>query len=273
MTTPAPLSPAGPVDCHAHVFLATLPMMPGARYRPTADAALHTYIQLLDSHGMAGGVLVQVSFLGTDNSYLLAALATHPHRLRGVAVVDPAASVDDLAALRASGVVGARWNLIGRPLPDPASGTWRSHMAALRDAGLHLEIQTEGVALSHLLPAVIDAGLTVVVDHFGRPARDTAEQDPGLAAVLEAARHPSVWVKLSAPYRFSADAAAIARLIAATAGTDRLLWGSDWPWTQHPEISDYAALKANPELWLGTEAANRILTDNARRLYWRSNVR
>jgi len=62
------------IDTHAHVFLKNLPLVPGHRYTITYDASLDQYLAMLDRHGMSNGVLIQPSFLGTDNRYLLSAL-------------------------------------------------------------------------------------------------------------------------------------------------------------------------------------------------------
>ncbi|MDI7047420.1 amidohydrolase family protein, partial [Escherichia coli] len=76
----------------------------GRRYAPDYDATLDTYLQLLNAHGIERAVLVQPSFLGTDNRYLLQALSRDRRRLRGVAVVTPNVSEKELAALHAQGV-------------------------------------------------------------------------------------------------------------------------------------------------------------------------
>jgi predicted TIM-barrel fold metal-dependent hydrolase len=42
------------------------------------------------------------------------------------------------------------------------------------------------------------------------------------------------WIKLAAPYRtHGADMKSLARKFLSEAGPQRLLWGSDWPWTGH----------------------------------------
>lgn len=107
--------PPGSVDTHAHVFTRELRLAPDPRYVPESGAPIERYLNLLDAHGIAAGILVQPSFLGTDNEYLIAALARVPARLRGVAVVAPETSQAALEKLRASGVAGIRLNLIGRP--------------------------------------------------------------------------------------------------------------------------------------------------------------
>lgn len=57
------------VDAHAHVFAHGLPLAPVVRHAPDYDATLDTYIAHLAEHGITHAVLVQPSFLGTDNTF------------------------------------------------------------------------------------------------------------------------------------------------------------------------------------------------------------
>src|SRR5687768_9551258 len=95
---------AGRIDCHAHVFRADLRFAAGSRYAPTADARAEDYLGVLDAAGIAAALLIQPSFLGTDNSYMLEAIARAPQRFRGVAVVAPDIMANELAALAAAGI-------------------------------------------------------------------------------------------------------------------------------------------------------------------------
>jgi predicted TIM-barrel fold metal-dependent hydrolase len=52
------------------------------------DTTLEEYIKVLDANGVSHAVLVQLSFLGTDNHYLLDVLRRYP-RFRDIAVVQP----------------------------------------------------------------------------------------------------------------------------------------------------------------------------------------
>ncbi len=117
------------IDTHAHVFHRGLKLAPGRRYAPDYDAPLSLYLEQLDHNGMSNGVLVQPSFLGTDNSYLVECLKQTSGRLRGIAVVDPAVSADELHALDRAGVVGIRLNLVGQPLPDLTAAEWKTLLA------------------------------------------------------------------------------------------------------------------------------------------------
>src|SRR5256885_1848679 len=178
---------ASSVDTHAHVFERGLPMPDARRYAPDEDALLGTYLHHLDTHGVAHGVLVQPSFLGTDNSYLLQALRAQPQRLRGVAVVDESTGDEQLQALADAGVVGMRLNLIGLPLPDLNAPGWRRVLEQANTLGWHVELHLQAGRLPDLLPALLAAGCRVVVDHFGRPDPALGVRDPGFGYLLQQA--------------------------------------------------------------------------------------
>src|SRR3712207_3862358 len=101
------------VDTHAHVFRRGLKLADFRRYAPDYDAEIEDYLRQLDAHAVTHGVLVQPSFLGTDNSYLVEALQQYPERFRGIAVVPPDFAMAELEALDKVGAVGIRLNLIG----------------------------------------------------------------------------------------------------------------------------------------------------------------
>ena len=94
------------IDCHAHIFERGLGLAGNRRYAPDYDATLADYLVNLDANGCSHGVLVQPSFLGTDNSYLIAALKRHAGRLRGIAVIEPTLSAGQLEELDETGIVG-----------------------------------------------------------------------------------------------------------------------------------------------------------------------
>lgn len=259
--------PSGAIDAHAHVFRAGAPIAPGARYRPDHDAPLSTYLGLLDRNGIAGAILVQPSFLGTDNRLLLEAIAEAPDRLAGVAVLSPATSVSELEDLRAAGILGVRLNLIGTEVPPLCRHDWSEHLERLRRTGLHVEVHAEREQWSKVLSDLVAHRLRIVVDHFGRPAR-MVDKCVGLTAIeAAAAAGGDVWIKLSGPYRFQAAPAAALSFLQKSIPRERLVWGSDWPWTQNPEIRDYGAVRAWLDEWIPEQAERtRILTGNAREL-------
>jgi predicted TIM-barrel fold metal-dependent hydrolase len=225
------------VDTHFHVFDAG-PATPSARYRPPYAADLKGWHARLAELGDLYGVVVQTSFLGTDNAALLAALHAMPGRLRGVAVVDPDVTDQELATLHGAGVRGIRLNLYGDPdWQRIATASWRGLFSRIAGLGWHVELHTNngdgGMVLAQL-DAAIGHGVPVVLDHFGRPG--TAGISDAIFDVATAVRaRRQIWVKISAPYRLEApqDWRRLAQRWREVVGEDRLLWGSDWPWTNH----------------------------------------
>ncbi|MHC2252123.1 putative TIM-barrel fold metal-dependent hydrolase [Bradyrhizobium embrapense] len=232
------------IDTHAHVFHHGLKLAPGRRYAPDYDAPLALYLQQLDQNGITNGVLVQPSFLGTDNSYLVECLKATGGRLRGIAVVDVAVTADELRALDRAGVAGIRLNLVGQKLPDLTLPEWTALLAEIRALDWQIEIQRNAGDLATLAPKLLDQGVKVVLDHFALPDPKLGADDPGFQSVLKLGATRNVWVKISAPYRNGPAGEAFAKqaypLLRNAFGVDRLLWGSDWPHTQFEATQSYA---------------------------------
>ena len=199
------------IDTHAHVFHRELKLAPGRRYAPDYDAPLSLYLEQLDHNGMTNGVLVQPSFLGTDNSYLVNCLKQTNGRLRGIAVVDPTVSADELRELDRAGIVGIRLNLVGQPLPDLAASEWKGLLANIKAMGWQVEIQRNASDLAVLAPQLLDLGVTVVLDHYALPDPKLGVADPGFQSVLKLGATKNVWVKISAPYRNGAAGESFAK--------------------------------------------------------------
>jgi predicted TIM-barrel fold metal-dependent hydrolase len=219
-------------------------------------------------------VLVQPSFLGTDNSYLLTALATHPKRLRGIAVVAPDISPMALDELDRAGIVGLRLNLLGEADPPFATSLWRRHLALAAGRGWQVEVQAEAHRLPRILPPLVEAGVATVVDHFGKPDPALGVEDPGFRYLLSQGATRRVWVKLSGAYRLggmergTAIAAAAVPLLRQAFGLDRLVWGSDWPHTQFEAVAGYGQTRALLDEWLPDAAERRaVLCDTPARLF------
>ena len=267
--TPEPITA---IDSHAHVFRRGLRLAPVHRHAPDYDALLPDYLALLDAHAVSHAVLVQPSFLGTDNSFLLDALRACPERLRGVVIVEPSIGENELAALDRQGVCGIRLNLVGLPIPDFALAEWQRLFERVRALDWHVELHRESHDLPLVGQSILDAGCKLVVDHFGRPGPAPGD-DEGFAWLLRSASTGRVWVKLSAAYRNWPDqrgsaARAAAQALLQALGAGRLLWGSDWPHTQHQDLADYGSTQAALADWVpDAEARRRILVDTPAALF------
>jgi predicted TIM-barrel fold metal-dependent hydrolase len=262
------------IDSHAHIFVRGLPLAARRRHAPDYDATLDDYIAQLSLHGMSQGVLVQPSFLGVDNSFLAAVTRRYPERFRGVAVVDPQIGDDELEALSQAHIVGARLNLIGVALPDLRAPAWSTLLSRLNALGWHVEVQSRAQDLPPLLDTLLAQGCTVVVDHFGRLDPSANAQDPGFRYLLSKASTGRVWVKLSAAYRSVVDNDGTQRAIALAAplldafSAERLVWGSDWPHTQHRHLIDYTCAADALQAWTPDAKQRRaILTTSPATLF------
>lgn len=260
------------VDTHAHIFRQDLPMVANRRYSPHYDALVEHYLDHLAHNGLSHGVLIQPSFLGSDNHFMLEALRRYPQRLRAVAVVDVDVDEAWLEALAAAGVVGIRLNLIGKSLADYRSREWSALFERLAARGWQVEIQRGIDDVALIVPSIRASGVTVVIDHFGLPTGGIDRKKTNHQAFLDLLGDERVWLKLSAAYRSQCDLAEATEVLAqireASGGIQRLLWGSDWPHTQFEQQTDYGRQVAFFQALL-PDAAERdqVLMDNPAKLF------
>ncbi len=268
----SPHSAAFSVDSHFHVFEAGQ-SVPEARYSPNYAAAFNDWQHAAQQVGVTHGVLVQTSFMGTDNAYLLKHLQQHPDTLRGVAVVAPSASYAELVDLHRHGVRGIRLNLAGQSHDMAAWQSAKQLWDALLQLGWHVELHTDAGALPSVL-AVLPREVPVVIDHFAKPVGVSQHDETVRALQSRVADTASaqVYVKLSAAYRLQAgiNPKELAGLWLGELGENALLWGSDWPCTNFEAKADYAALYGDLTDWLGNDDAviQAVRATNPMRLYW-----
>jgi len=254
------------VDTHFHVFPAAQAVA-GARYVPAYSASVDAWREQAHAVGVTRGVLVQPSFLGCDNTLLVNTLQAHPAALRGVAVVAPDVGQEQLALLHAAGVRGVRLNLAGASHEmaqwSGADALWEAMLAL----GWHLEVHTDCGALPRVL-AQLPPQLPLVVDHMAKPAQAQAH-DATVRALVRHAQHTPTHIKLSGAYRLGGlDPVRTARIWLDALGVSSLLWGSDWPCTNHENLAQYSQLFSSLEDWVGAAHCAQVLISNPQALYW-----
>ncbi|MGA7329949.1 MAG: amidohydrolase family protein [Rhodomicrobium sp.] len=235
---PIPDMPENACDCHVHIVgpAAKYPMDPDRTYTP-GEAPIGELLALRKSLGIVRNVLVQPSFYGTDNSCMLDALAELGSTARGIAVLPPEISLEELQRLDRRGVKGIRLNLESSLTRDPsaASAQLNAFAKKLAPFGWHIQIYAALPVIAQLAEEIANLPVPVVIDHFGSPVAAKGIDQPGFAALLNLVRNRKVFVKLSGCYRFSqapdyADVAPFARAL-IEAGPAQLVWASDWPHT------------------------------------------
>jgi predicted TIM-barrel fold metal-dependent hydrolase len=230
------------IDCHIHLFKKGCSAISNARHTPSYDAELATVCDLGATVGVTRFVLVQTSFMGTDNDYLLQHLRASPERLRGVFILDASTSREQLRQLKSESVVGIRLNLFQTDLAVTLSDAHLGLIERCSLEGLSVGLHDDAARLIGILDRIAGRASRLVVDHFGRPeSLALGQDDPGYDRLLERLVVNNSYVKISAPYRSPAmnPDRAYAKL-KQTLGEDKLLWASDWPWTQNEESLTYA---------------------------------
>jgi len=253
--------PVRAIDCHAHVMRRDLPLASERHSAPKGDVSVEEFLGVLDAHGISHGVLTAPSFYGTDNQLLLKSLAAHPDRLRGTAIVAEDASPEALAEMARAGVAGIRLNWFRRDaLPDVGGPGYRRLLENLRAQRWQVEIYLEGHKLAGVLPRLRDAGVRVVVDHFGSPDPTRGVGCAGFREVLKGVRAGDTWAKLSAPYRLGgADPQRYVDALLAAGGPSQLVWASDWPFVGFEEGITYRQCVDWLVAWIPDEAVRRVV--------------
>ena len=273
---PRYVPPAGAVDAHCHVFgpMASFPFSAKAKYLP-GDAGPEMLFALRDHLGFAKNVIVQASCHGTDNRATLNAIATSEGKARGVAVVDPAISEDELQRLHEGGIRGIRFNFLKRLVDDAPKDKFLEVSKRL-PKGWHVVIYFEADILEDLRPFMDAIPIPLVIDHMGRP--DVTQGPDG--ADIRAFRtflesRPDIHFKPTCPDRLDPTgdpwnrfAEAVAPLVADY--PDRCIWGTDWP---HPNMQDKVPDDGHlvdmiPRIAPTEELQRKLLVDNPNALYW-----
>ena len=262
------------IDSHAHVFFQHDQSIAGARYTPQYDATADCFIAHLDQYAFTHGVLVQPSFLGTDNQVMLEAIQQYPQRLKGIAVVDTAIRLSELEALKQQGIVGIRLNLFGLALPALQSKSWQDFLGHLASVGFQVELHAPPHYLIAVLPVLNQYPLEVVIDHFGRVDPAKGVQDPAYQTLLNLLDPAQHWIKVSGFYRLSQTGQGIDvaqqafQLLKQKQLLPKMVWGSDWPHTQHETVMSYAeAVSALEQIIPDAQEQALILGENAQKLF------
>jgi predicted TIM-barrel fold metal-dependent hydrolase len=264
------------VDCHVHVFdPQRFAYASDAWYLPSpAETGNAVQLgQVLDAHHVQHALLVGPnSGYGLDNRCLLDALGHGRGRYKGIAVVKNNASVTELAALQAAGVVGVAFNvaLLGTDFyADTAPLLQR-----LRDLDMWAQVQVEGDQLVHMDALLRESGVKVLFDHCGRPSVQAGIGQTGFTALLKWASTGRACVKLSGCAKFSttahpySDAQPYVQALIEAFTPQALVWASDWPFLRAPARMDYGPLRTLVPEWLSDEKDRRaVLWDTPMRLF------
>jgi len=269
--------PAGAVDAHCHVFgpADRFAYAPERKYTP-CDAPKEKLFELRDHLGFSRNVIVQASCHGRDNTALVDALDAAGDLARGVAVVGPDVTDEELAAMDRAGVRAVRFNFVKRLVDATPRAVFSGIAGRIARLGWHIVVYFEAADLEELVPFLESLPTAIVVDHMGRPDVANGVDHPDFQrfiGLLE--RNENIWTKVSCPERLTvagppyADVVPFARSLVEHF-PDRVLWGTDWP---HPNMKshmpdDGELVDVIPQIAVSGSAQKALLVDNPTRLYW-----
>ena len=277
-SVPSFVPPPGAVDAHCHVFgpAERFPFSPLAKYRPQ-DATPEMLFALRDRLGFSRSVIVQASCHGTDNAATLNAIARSNGTARGVAVVDPAISREELAILHVGGIRGIRFNFLKR-LVDNAPKDRFLEVASRLPPGWHVVVYFKADILEEMRSFLAAIPVPIVIDHMGRPDVTQGPDGADLRALRSLLNsRGDIWFKATCPDRLSPQGKSYDDFVVAVAPLvadyqDRVLWGTDWP---HPNMEqripdDGGLVDIIPRIATTKSIQHKLLIANPMRLYWQN---
>lgn len=272
------------IDAHVHVWIPDREHYPFAQaFEQDRPKPLSFTPEELFFHArpcsVGRVVLIQMSYYGFDNSYMLDSMERYRHIFSGVAVIDHNAErpQDEMRRLKQRGVRGFRIAPAGHP------DTWLDApgYAAMWQCGAE-----EGLAMCPLVDpnALPSIGrmcarfpeTPVVIDHMARIGAGGVIRDADIAALAQLAAHRRTHVKISAFYALGKkqypylDLIPMIRRLFEAYGPQRLMWASDSPF----QVSNGHTYSGSVELvrdhlgFLSAEDREWLLSKTAERVFF-----
>lgn len=272
------------IDSHVHVWTDDLKQYPLADGYTAADMkpARFTPAELL-SHchpcNVERVVLIQMSYYGFDNSYMLDTMRRYPGVFSGVAVIDHSAAApeEEMARLGALGVRGFRLYQGSGPAEE-----WLDHPGYEQ---MFVAGAESGQAMCTLLNpnglAALDRMCArhphtpVVIDHIARIGAGGRIEPADVQMLCSLARHENVKVKISAFYALGKgippydDLAPLIQQVYTCYGARRLMWATDCPYqVQEATYADSLHLVTEGLDFLTAAAQEWMLWRTAEETFW-----
>jgi L-fuconolactonase len=246
------------IEWNAHIFSPDLERYPfhrDATYLPdvseTPPDPLGAYLQRLDREGIDRAVIVHPEPYGDDHRLILDCLRKAPDRLKGTTLLYPG---DPGAPQRLADLVAQEPSLVATRFH--AHRGKESYLDSFADPGVRA-LWRKAVELGHIVELHIGPNYAeqvaavlrelpdslVLIDHLAEPHMGTAVE---YAHVLDLARFPNVYMKLSGLSHFATDAPLyesarpFTRRVIQAFGPERMVWGSGTPAIVDAHMAEYS---------------------------------
>jgi predicted TIM-barrel fold metal-dependent hydrolase len=282
------------VDAHVHVWTPDTAAWPLAEGATKADMQPPSFTaeELLATcrpHGVSRVVLIQMSFYGTDNRYMLDCIHRHAPAFSGVAIIDHEKPdvAGEMRALKERGVRGFR---LYADRKHAQAWSDSAGMKAMWECGADENLAMCLLADPDALPAIAAQvarypTTPVVIDHFARLGMKGGLESPegraDLQRLVTLADHEQVNVKVSAYYALGAkhppydDLAPMIRTLRDAYGSKRLMWATDCPYQldrgpageEHSYAASLSLVRDRLD-FLSREERLDVLRNTARRVFF-----
>ena len=275
------------VDCHLHShWPQRYPYLhpTGSRVDVTNLAASPAaLISTLKSHGMTHALLIQPGAYAFDNRAMLDVVAGSGGAIKALAALPLDASDKDFVELKEKGVVGVRLSLITFDARLFENEKMELFLTRCCKHDFWVEIFAAAASWPSIIPLVTRTNVKVIVEHLAWPLLSEGVAQPGFKAVLEFGRNTGAVIKLSCGFRISwvkepyKDLDPYVSELLGAFGTDKCIWGSDWPFL-NPDVGpakrptkptvDYARELSVLRHWVPDDSARAtILWSNPSRFF------
>ena len=233
------------IDAHVHVWTPDVDKYPiSDRFSIDQMVPRSFTPEELFAHSKPAGVsrtvLIQMSFYGFDNSYMLDVMKAHPGVFSGVAVIDESSTnvATQMAGMAKQGVRGFRirsskTNVESWLTPGPMGEMWKQ--------GAEQNLAMCLLADPDSLPAALEMcrkypETPVVIDHFARIGVSGEINQKDVDNLLKLSDFRNVSIKTSAFYALGKkdppykDLGPMIKQLRDSFGAERLMWATDCPY-------------------------------------------
>jgi predicted TIM-barrel fold metal-dependent hydrolase len=234
------------IDAHVHVWTSDTVKYPLASGFKKEDMKPASFTpEELFKHCKPAGVgrinLIQMSYYGFDNSYMLDMIAKYPDVFVGTAIINPLGSdpAGEMTKLAKKGVRAFRIypKLTEQPIEKWLSNNGYAKMfvaAAKNNQAISCLIGPDALPeldrMCRKFPAT-----RVIIDHFARIGVDGIIRDADVDQLCAMAKHKNVLLKVGAFYALGkkkapyTDLEPMIKKVVAAFGANRCMWESDCP--------------------------------------------
>jgi predicted TIM-barrel fold metal-dependent hydrolase len=198
-----------------------------------------TIISLAKPFGIDRICLVQMSFYGTDNGYILDAIKRYPQVFRGAGYVDSNMPnlENEMETLLTKGINGFRLvpedRHVGSWLQTPGYDAMFSAAAETKQA---LSCLINSNAFNEIdRMSVRHPNTVIIIDHLGRIGANGTILQSDIDQLCALSRNENIYLKVSAFYALGnkkpphLDLLPLIKQVYNSYGSDRLMWASDAP--------------------------------------------